>query len=95
MFSRRLLAADLMNTTEWDESEGHAYRVASGYRPPYPSHMPQPIRELVNDCWSGVSNLRPPIREVVRRLREMQAAGVADDMDAAQAAGGGGCCVVM
>lgn len=98
LFSRRLLAADYMNTMEWDESKDHAYKVAAGYRPPFPASMPESLRSLIDSCWAGPPELRPRMKEVVRKLREIQKSGELDEMDAkagAAAQAAGGCCAVM
>ena len=96
LFARRLLCAALMNTTEWDESEGHARRVAAGFRPAIPAELPQELRALIDACWHGVPDLRPSAREVVRRLAAIEATGALAAMDAQKAAAkGGACCVVQ
>ena len=96
LVSRRLISADMMNTTEWDESEGHAYKVAAGFRPSFSPHIPPPMRELIDQCWSGAPDLRPRMKQVHTALVAMQESGMAEQMDAgAASAGGGGCCAVM
>jgi serine/threonine protein kinase len=96
LFSRRLLCAALMNTNEWDESEGHARRVAAGFRPAIPAELPAELRALIDACWHGVPELRPSAREVVRRLAAIKATGALAAMDAERAAAkGGACCAVQ
>lgn len=93
IFSRRLLGADYMNNVDWDESEGHAEKVAGGWRPSFPANMPESIRQLIDKCWSGIPALRPTMMEVVRRLQEIERDGVAEQMDELNKSQG--CCSVM
>lgn len=95
VFSKRLLCADYMNTTEWDETEIHAQRVAAGWRPPFPAHMPEKLRKLVDKCWAGLPELRPSMADVIKRLEEIQTSGVIEEMDAKDAKAAGKGCSVM
>lgn len=95
VFSKRLIGADYMNTTQWDESEVHAQRVAAGWRPSFPAHMPENIRKLVDKCWSGLPELRPSMAEVVRSLEEIGKSGVIEELDAADMKTQGCACSIM
>ena len=95
LFSKRLVGADYLNTTQWDESEDHAHKVANGWRPPFPAHMPESIRNLVDKCWSGIPELRPSMQEVVDALREIQRTGVPEEMDAKETKTQGCACEIM
>lgn len=95
VMSKRLLGSDYLNNTQWDESEVHAQRVANGWRPPFPNHMPDSIRKLVDKCWAGLPELRPSMPEVVCSLQEIEKSGVVEESDAKEAqAKGCGCCVM-
>ena len=83
-----------MNTAEWDESKGHAEKVAAGWRPPFPAHMHNNVRKLVDRCWSGLPELRPTITELLTALEELEKSGAIAEMDAKEASSGG-CCSVM
>jgi serine/threonine protein kinase len=76
LFARRLVGSDLMNMTEWDESVGFAEKVAAGWRPTFPQHMPEDVRRLVDCCWSGTPELRPSMSDVLLRLKALQREGV-------------------
>ena len=96
IFNRRLMASDYMNTNEWDESQGHAYRVAAGWRPPFPESTPPALAKLIDRCWAGTPALRPKMTEVVEVLREIEASGVVAEMDARRLLQqNSGCCSVM
>lgn len=95
VIAKRLLVADYMNTDKWDESETHAERVAAGWRPPFPMHMPESIRKLVDKCWAGIPELRPSMEEVVKQLEEIQRSGVIGEMDAKETKSAGCGCSVM
>lgn len=95
VFSKRVIGADYMNTTQWDESEAHAERVAAGWRPPFPERMPENIRKLVDRCWSGVPALRPSMAEVVSTLEEIGKSGIVEEMDAAEIKAQGCACSIM
>ena len=49
-------------------------QVAGGYRRPLPSFIPEPLRELITECWAQNPKDRPPITEVVDRLTAFQEA---------------------
>lgn len=90
IFSRRLVSSSLPDVE--NPAEDYANRVALGHRPPFTDNMPPELRQLINDCWSGLPKLRPQAGEVVRRLKKMQEAGMAAEMDTASSTG---CCSVM
>ena len=95
LFSKRLLGADYMNTTQWDESEGHAQKVAGGWRPNFPLHMPESIRALISSCWAQSPARRPSMAQVVQQLQEIAKTGIAEEMDAKDAKSQGCACSIM
>lgn len=71
-------------------------QVAHGLRMPLDRKLPEPVLTLIDECWSGLPDLRPSTSEVARQLREMEEGGVLDAMAAdSGGAAGGGCCTVM
>ena len=53
-------------------SRACAMQVAGGYRRPLPNYIPEPLRELITECWAQNPKDRPPITEVVDRLTAFQ-----------------------
>eukprot|EP00955_Chlamydomonas_euryale_P021752 229579-Chlamydomonas_euryale.AAC.1 len=45
-------------------------QVAKGYREAIPEGWPQPVRELIEACWSGEPAKRPTMEHVSDKLRE-------------------------
>jgi serine/threonine protein kinase len=48
-------------------------KVLNNLRPTIPPHCPQPIANLINDCWGRDPHLRPNFTEICRRLESFQA----------------------
>ncbi|KAG7669254.1 hypothetical protein Ndes2526B_g05554 [Nannochloris sp. 'desiccata'] len=55
-----------------------AWETANGYRPKLSDtgNIPNSVNEIINQCWSGVPELRPTAGEVVKKLLEIQKSGV-------------------
>ena len=75
-------------------------QVAGGYRRPLPNFIPEPLRELITECWAQSPKDRPPITEVVDRLTAFQKAPQLPSNGAGQVHEGKGpakkgCCTVM
>ncbi|GAX74900.1 hypothetical protein CEUSTIGMA_g2346.t1 [Chlamydomonas eustigma] len=57
----------------FEECLVYARRVArKGYRPPVDESIPQPLRQLITDCWRPEPSSRPSMSEVYDKLRECQ-----------------------
>merc|ERR1711974_129242 len=48
------------------------FKICSENARPEISHLPEPLRELVNDCWNMDPKLRPSFPEIVVRLRRLK-----------------------
>ena len=48
------------------------YRICSENARPEISDLPEPLRELVNDCWNLDPKLRPSFQEIIIRLRRLK-----------------------
>ena len=70
--------------------------MAAGHREPINPRLPTALRTLISDCWSGLPELRPSMREVAARLRDILAHdAVLADADAVTGPAGGACCSLM
>lgn len=90
VFSRRLLLSDQAARAQTPAdarraAKAWAQRVAGGHRPELPAGWPAALRDLIADCWAQDAARRPPLPEVVDRLRALKDAG-ADAAAAAAAA---------
>lgn len=77
-----------------------AYQTAAGYRPKLSDTVAPPeVNKLIDDCWNGVPRLRPTAKEVVARLKAVEASGECGPSSpgggAAAGDGAGKCCSVM
>lgn len=43
-------------------------QVAGGYRRPLPDFIPEPLRQLISECWAQDAKDRPAITDVMDRL---------------------------
>lgn len=51
--------------------ETYTNQVANGYRPPIPEEWPDSVADLVEDCWCQEPDLRPSMKEVAERLKDI------------------------
>eukprot|EP00775_Hariotina_reticulata_P005978 gene5978-6217_t len=56
----------------YEELEDYCARVAGGYRPPIHKHWPEPLKQLIQDCWASAASARPHMEEVVARLEQIK-----------------------
>lgn len=49
----------------------YAQLVAGGYRPPFPSHFPEPVQHLISSCWAAEPHERPRMADVLTQLQEL------------------------
>lgn len=49
----------------------YAQLVAGGYRPPFPSHFPEAVQQLISSCWAAEPHERPRMTEVLQQLQEL------------------------
>jgi serine/threonine protein kinase len=55
-----------------------AWETANGYRPKLSTtgNIPESVNSIINECWSGVAELRPSADVLVTKLLEIQKSGV-------------------
>jgi serine/threonine protein kinase len=60
-----------------------AWETANGYRPKLSTTgtIPDSVHEVINQCWSGVPELRPSAEELIQKLVKIQESGVCKGSD--------------
>lgn len=80
-----------------------ACETANGYRPKLSDteNTPNSLNEVINQCWSGVPELRPSAEQLVKQLLEIQQSGVCkggsaiNEKDGGASSGTGCACTLM
>lgn len=82
LMARYQMVCAVSNLGSESEIEQYAEKVSQGYRPPIPQNWPEPLRELVADCWHQEPETRPTMSRIKERLQKMMDEGVPQHMTA-------------
>jgi len=52
-----------------------AMNTSNGMRPVVPNSIPEPVKQLIKDCWLQEPHLRPSFTEILARLKNIQDMG--------------------
>lgn len=77
-----------------NEELRYAAKVSEGFRPPIRAVFPEPFRQLLLECWAQESSSRPPMHEVVDKLKSLEPAITALDVPAIKHQDTPGCCAI-
>ena len=71
-------------------------QVAGGYRQPLPHRWPRDLCDIISDCWEARASDRPPMKDVVQRLKKFRDSGECKSWDERSALGikACGCCLM-
>eukprot|EP01025_Chloroclados_australasicus_P025494 TRINITY_DN2546_c0_g1_i1.p1 TRINITY_DN2546_c0_g1~~TRINITY_DN2546_c0_g1_i1.p1 ORF type:complete len:302 (-),score=35.67 TRINITY_DN2546_c0_g1_i1:2169-3074(-) len=69
LFARRLRIFDVHHTLTEERIERHAFKLASGYRPEFPSKFRDDIKDIVSECWHQDPQMRPNAGSIGAKLR--------------------------
>ncbi|CAD7700513.1 unnamed protein product [Ostreobium quekettii] len=62
----------------------YARRVARGWRPSFRVRLPEPLKQLISECWSADAALRPCMADVITRLKGVLASGCLEECGGAE-----------
>ena len=62
-------------------------------RPPMNERFPSEVQSIITDAWAQEPSARPPIRDILARLRRVQASGDLEGLQIDTSGPACGCCI--
>lgn len=62
-------------------------QVAGGFRQPLPHRWPRDLCDIISDCWREQASERPPMKDILLRLKRLRDSGTCDAWDERSAFG--------